>query len=924
MPRRPRTVAELLARIPVPFPLFLLLTIGIVAYGVGTPIKEFALGHYMTKPFDEVRDEAVARKVNHVLVATSGVHYFDTFQRPETLPLFHASAPHDLLSRNDSQGMTLMEFLVEATVSRQALRRTLPPSLLAAKINIMDDLNAPLCSPTPTTRARLLFGNYFPDIDHDFCRHYGAVFPIDRFFRDIPTASHLNVTNSNASGVTLGLIAVVNMSEVYLRHFEDPLVIRKIMKNVLEGFTGATLPAYTDAAADAIVARYARGIVLDELLDLLPEAFPGHVRLVDFVALQPVLDFFTAPQKLTMGVNINGEPAVLAEVTHATAAFLTTDHIVNTMGTHLISTMHLAPFWHCAIAHTTMDKQIRVQDVDAAAIAQCGRDDSALLPMFIVNLIYLFQKSTRDYGKMDNATVYTAGRVRSMQRLPVPEKLDESVVLSIDGSGWPKPTGSQPMTPYGYLYTKDCEGLVHTVMTQGGRNVQKYQAYIGDGLGDCRFRDSQETPPQTLCRLVLEENELLFVDLENRSVAIPACADFGSSEAHDLRQVEWFMIETKTLDRRLRVQDNTSRQIRTLFLILNLIATCAYGVEYLRVFKSTWLFLYRSVYAVGCDDRSTSSFLLLRELIDCDPVLGVLRRQEILVLIYLGAIGSLSNLFSSACMAELATNRVVIHCNPLNQLNSAWLCFTGLNAADWILMITRQIAIARRGVDYTLRLSFPRMTAMYVGALLLHFGCKAVADAMVTRTVIESDPHLYAIAGGWIMALLVSFVFCVCGGLFWEWISPPKSTPGPVLKRAPSRLHRSTRLSSKTACGIASVLESCATQDLAAVLEQYCRCAHDSALGKLEIRIEDYVKQSNAAPTADVAELFARIPVPFPLFLLLTIGIVAYGVGTPIKEFALGHYMTKPFDEVRDEAVARKVNHVLVATSGVHYFDTFQ
>lgn len=50
------------------------------------PLKEYYLGSYVTKPFDEVRDEIAARKLNQMGVVMSGVHYFDTFER-SLLPL---------------------------------------------------------------------------------------------------------------------------------------------------------------------------------------------------------------------------------------------------------------------------------------------------------------------------------------------------------------------------------------------------------------------------------------------------------------------------------------------------------------------------------------------------------------------------------------------------------------------------------------------------------------------------------------------------------------------------------------------------------------------------------------------------------------------------------------------------------------------
>ncbi|KAI9991424.1 hypothetical protein PInf_019105 [Phytophthora infestans] len=308
------------------------------------------------------------------------------------------------------------------------------------------------------------------------------------------------------------------MSEIYLRHFNDEIVVRKIMKNVQEGYMGLELP---------------EGMSLRDVIKLLIGSFDAeHVALVDVLGVRALLEYYLDTQQLTMGLNVNGEAAILAEVTHATASFFTSDFLINTAGMHLVSTMHLAAFWHCAIKHTTMAKSITVDDVDAAAIKQCGRDVSVIVPTFAVNLMFLFQKDDRDYTKLDNTTVYTLGRRRETTAgyvaLDIPERLTDAPLLLMNGNGWTKDrmsTPSQPVwTPYGYLYTPDCRGLADSVMQQGGRNVQKYQAYIGDGLGNCAFRDSQETELQTLCRLFMTSNEVVFRTLNGSLIDLPACA----------------------------------------------------------------------------------------------------------------------------------------------------------------------------------------------------------------------------------------------------------------------------------------------------------------------------------------------------------------------------------------------------------------
>ncbi|GMF09087.1 unnamed protein product [Phytophthora lilii] len=451
------------------------------------PLKEYYLGSYVTKPFDEVRDEIAARKLNQMGVVMSGVHYFDTFER-SLFPLIDSESK-EKLSRSTAANISLSDFLVRANIRRADLLAGLPEDMLSQPVDLMVDVLAPLCGAVTNsvlswkTEAQLLFGNWFPEIHHEFCRDFHGTFPLDRYFNHADkTPIDANLTE--VGHVTLGLIAVVNMSEVYLRHFNDALVVRKIMKNVQEGYVGLDLPEYTNDVAEAIVDQYSKGISLAEVIALLPGSFDvDHVALVDVLGVSGLLAYYLETQQLTMGVNVNGEAAILAEVTHAAATFLTSDFLINTVGMHLTSTMHLAPFWNCAIKHTTMDKAITVDDVDAEAIKQCGSDLSLIIPTFAVNLMFLFQKDDRDYTKLDNTTVYTLGRRRETTAgyvaLTLPETLSESPLLALDGTAWTKArsgdTSSNPATtPYGYLYTPDCRGTVDAVMHQSGRNVQKY------------------------------------------------------------------------------------------------------------------------------------------------------------------------------------------------------------------------------------------------------------------------------------------------------------------------------------------------------------------------------------------------------------------------------------------------------------------
>ncbi|KAE9226239.1 hypothetical protein PF004_g11699 [Phytophthora fragariae] len=407
------------------------------------PLKEYYVGSYNTKSLDEVRDEVVARKLNGVGVVTSGVHYFDTFDR-SNLPLIDLKTKK-ALTRTDAAALSLSDFLVRSNLRRSDLIASLPGETLTVPVNIMVDVHAPLCGPVTAslssweTQPQLLFGNWFPSIQHEFCRDFHDKFPRDRFFNHddkTPIDEHLK----EVGNITLGLIAVVNMSEMYLRHFDDVQVVRKIMKNVQEGFMGSELPEYTDSVAEAIVELYSGGISLADVVRLLPGSIDAdHVALVDVLGVNALLAYYLDAQQLSVGVNVNGEAAILAEVTHATASFFTPDFLINTIGMHLASTMYLAPFWNCAIQHTTMNKSITSPDVDGAKIKQCGSDMASIIPTFAVNLMFLFQKDERDYSELDNTTTYTLGRRRESAKdytaLEIPEVLTNSALLS---NGWCK------------------------------------------------------------------------------------------------------------------------------------------------------------------------------------------------------------------------------------------------------------------------------------------------------------------------------------------------------------------------------------------------------------------------------------------------------------------------------------------------------
>ncbi|KAG7399478.1 hypothetical protein PHYBOEH_008850 [Phytophthora boehmeriae] len=751
------------------------------------PFKEYYLGSYVTKPFDEVRYDIVARQLNQLGVVMNAVHYFDSFDRAN-LRLVDGETQADF-NRDDALTLSFSTFLVRANIRRAELLSRLPQDILALRVNTMTDMHAPLCGQslsTWETPPQVLFGNWFPAINHEFCRDFHSKFPLNRFFDQSKAPTDANL--SDIGSVTLGLISVVNMSEVYLRQFTDSLVIRKIMKNVQEGFLGMELPDYTDAVADAVVSRYKKGIAVADLVALLPGSIDNdHVALVDVLGVSVLLTHYLTPQQLTMGINVNSEAAILAEVTHATASFVTADYLSDNVGMHYVSTVHAAPYWACSIKYTSMDKGIKVSDVDIAAIKQCGSDQTATLPVFIVNLMYLYQ-AKRDYTKMDNTTTFALGRRRESDidyiPLSVPETFADSTLLSMDGSAWSKAHKETPQTlaetPYGYALTPDCGGLVNKALQQTGRNVQKYQAYLGDGLGNCVYHDSQEIAPQTLCRLFMTADELLYRSLDGSLLTLPTCSSLLTVDASDamvalelenLREVEWFMIDTTFVSRTVRIQDNTSRQIRTFLLMLNLLGAVSYSFHYIFILWSVWTFIRNSIYrpvAVlsrhGSNNAKKYSTdpparLTILELLQCDPADGALLHPGTMALLYLGAIGSLSNIFSLGCSAFLSDTdgNVAISCAPSIPISSLTLAFTSLSSSYWIIRITLQTRSLAVRLAHASRNDLPRFWLLnFTTVLAIHFTTKSIADVIFQKMHLRSDPHLNAIIGSFIVTLCIS------------------------------------------------------------------------------------------------------------------------------------------------------------------------
>lgn len=819
------------------------------------PVKDYILGTYVTRKFDEVRDDPVARMPHGLHAVASSVHYFDVFARDSLRLLDATTRVH--MERNDSRNKTLVEFLVYTSVSRSSLLATLPPALLATKISLMDNYYAPLCGPTWSTGAQLLFGHYFPSIQHEFCREYGAIFPHRRFFDSASSNSGGNRTNSPLA--SLGVIGLINMSEVDLRHFHSAEVVRALTRSVLSGFLQEDSSApptvtFSDGTADAIVQRYGGGISVSELIELLPkdrnaDDVEEHVRLVDLVGITIVFDHFLSPQQLEMGWNINSEPAVVAEVSFTTSSVLSLDHIVTIIGMAPVFATYMAPFWNCGIEHTTMDKALRLDQVNADVFVSCGHEKAALVPAYTVNLMYLVQKSFRDYSKLDNSSHFIVGRDRKLE-FDVPEKLASSPLFGMDGDAWAKPNHLQhqspPPTPYGYLYTRDCAHLVDQVFAENGRNVQKYQAFIGDGAGDCHFHDSQETEPQVLCRLIFQDDELLLRDLDGVDhVNLSKCIDLAPlasmEQQSNFRQIEWFGVDTKFLVKRTRIRDNTSRQIRTFLLALSLLGSISYVCEYLVILKSVWKFTRNSI---GASPSASSRGLRLRELLVFDPAAGALRRPSTVVLLYLGAVGALSNIFTLACHAEFETSdgKMAIYCSPSIPISSVTLLFTTLSSGFWIALITQQTrALGKRLRGQREPLWIRNWMLLHAVVLGIYAVSKSSTDLVLENVMLRSDPHLYAIAGGVVVSLFISLAFRAIHysprshhKIFSEEreeaataLDPPGSAT-PRLTRFPSfSAHSATTMERDflmrwTSNQLDNVVQQCATPTIALQLVWYC------------------------------------------------------------------------------------------------------
>ncbi|GMF09085.1 unnamed protein product [Phytophthora lilii] len=361
----------------------------------------------------------------------------------------------------------------------------------------------------------------------------------------------------------------------------------------------------------------------------------------------------------------------------------------------------------------------------------------------------------------------------------------------------------------------------------------------------------------------MTSNEVLFRDLDGNLIELPTCASLVTSstnanlqllEQENLRQIEWFMIDTTTINRRIRIQDNTSRQIRTFLLILNLIGASYYALEYIYILKSVWIFIRNSVYRPAKEVQSRLSTLdsfnndataLVRiglfELLQCDPADGALEHPGTMVLLYLGAIGALSNIFSLGCTAQLSTaeGSIVIYCTPAIPVRSLTLVFTTLSSSYWVIRVTLQTRSLAMRLDHAARNDFIRFWTVNAAAVLVvYFTCKVAADLMLRNAELHSDPRLYAIFGGLAVALIISAGFL----LLHLASTDSKKLRDLVRQRSSRTLWRevSARESSDRAFvakwstrGLDSVLYHCATPQIARQLELFgSRQQVESSLAK--------------------------------------------------------------------------------------------
>ncbi|KAF1317556.1 hypothetical protein FI667_g14704, partial [Globisporangium splendens] len=258
-------------------------------------------------------------------------------------------------------------------------------------------------------------------------------------------------------------------------------------------------------------------------------------------------------------------------------------------------------------------------------------------------------------------------------------------------------------------------------------------------------------------------------------------AAFGSESAAQFPPDRVFLMDTTLLIKRTRIQDNTSRQIRTFLLALNLAGAAYYVFEYLSVLKSMYMFVRNSlgnmsimhqVQRHGGDEGThyvqLNTGVQLKELFQFDPSVGTLQRPETIVLLYLGAVGALSNIFSLACHAEFSTSDGTI------EISSFSLCLTMLSGGFWISLITQQTQSLSKRLRSQARPDWLRYWMLaHAAVLLIYVVCKLLTDYMTTNVAVHSDPHVYAICGAVVVTILISRAFVLIHFRAWSaaWIS---------------------------------------------------------------------------------------------------------------------------------------------------------
>ncbi|KAF1786323.1 hypothetical protein GQ600_7521 [Phytophthora cactorum] len=170
-----------------------------------------------------------------------------------------------------------------------------------------------------------------------------------------------------------------------------------------------------------------------------------------------------------------------------------------------------------------------------------------------------------------------------------------------------------------------------------------------------------------------------------------------------------------------------------------------------------------------------------------------------MVLMYLGAIGALSNIFSLGCSAQLSTaeGSIVIYCTPAIPVRSLTLVFTTLSSSYWVIRVTLQTRSLAMRLDHAARM------ISFVGA-----------DLMLRNAELHSDPHLYAIFGGLAVALIISTGFLLLH---------VASTDSKRLKNLVSARESDDRafVAKWSTKGLDSVLYHCATPQIARQLELF-------------------------------------------------------------------------------------------------------